>query len=543
MLKRLSIVTALLLIAVQAARSEEWPQFRGPNGAATSDDSKLPTEWSSDKNVAWKVSIPGAGWSQPVVWKDKVFVTTAIDEKQSGSGGGRGGRGGGGRGGFGGGPGGFGGGMFGRKPDSPYKFEIHCLSAADGKTIWKQTAADKKPLIGTNPTNGYATETPVTDGERVYAYFGGIGVVYAYDLDGKPLWNTDIGAYPTQMNYGTGSSPTLVDGRLIIQCDNDEKSFLVALDTKTGHELWRTSRDERSGWSTPLVWKNSKRTEIVCLGAPRVRSYDPANGKQLWVLGGLSGQIKASAVADNDLLYVGSGGGFGGGGFGGPGGGRGGFPGGPRGGDGGDRAGPPPGGEGDRGADRGGPDRGGADRGPARGDDEPGGPGGRGRGGRGGPGGGGFGGGFGGGGSRPLFAVKAGASGDISLKSDQKSNDGVAWKLTTGGAATPSPLLYSGYLYVLEDRGGVVTCYDAKTGEKQYKERISGARGFTSSPVGYAGKIFCLDEDGTTWVLKAGPNFELVGENKLDEQAWSSPAIAAGALFVRTAEHLFCIRQ
>ena len=106
----------------------------------------------------------------------------------------------------------------------------------------------------------------------------------------------------------------------------------------------------------------------------------------------------------------------------------------------------------------------------------------------------------------------------------------MAWKLTTGGAATPSPLLYSGYLYVLEDRGGIVTCYDAKTGDKLYKERISGAKGFTSSPLGYAGKIFCLDDDGTTWVLKAGPKFEVVGENKLGEMVWSSPAAANGAL-------------
>jgi outer membrane protein assembly factor BamB len=445
MLNRLLICAGLLMTAIETGRCADWPQFRGPNGAATSDESKLPTDWSSDKNIAWKVSLPGAGWSQPVVWKDKVFVTTAIGDKPS-----RPGR-----------AGGFGGGMmFGRKPETPYKFEIHCLSAADGKTIWKQTAADMKPLIGANPTNGYATETPVTDGERVYTYFGGIGIVYCYDLDGKPLWNTDIGAHPTQMNNGTGSSPTLADGRLFIQCDNDEKSFLVALDTKTGNEIWRTPRDEGTGWSTPLVWKNSKRTEIVCLGAPRVRSYDPQTGKQLWVLGGISGQIKASAVADSDLLYVGSGGGFGG--FGG--GGRGGFPGGPPGSDGPGGPGGPPGR-----ADN----QGGEDRGAGRGDDGRGEPGGfpRGPGGRGGPdgrGGPGDGGGFGGG-SRPLVAVKAGASGDITLKSDEKSNSGVAWKLTTGGAATPSPLLYSGYLYVLEDRGGIVTCYDAKTGDKLYK--------------------------------------------------------------------------
>jgi outer membrane protein assembly factor BamB len=531
----------MFLIAGPITRGEDWPQFRGPSGSATSADSKLPVEWSSDKNVAWKVSLPGSGWSQPVIWQDKVFVTTAMGDKAS-----RPGRGGGGM-------------MFGRKPDTVYKWELHCLSAADGKTLWHQTAAEKKPLVGSNPSNGYATETPATDGERVYAYFGGIGMVYCFDLDGKPLWNADVGAYPTQMNNGSATSPVVADGRLFIQCDNEQKSFLVALDAKTGKELWRDPRDERTGWSTPLVWKNSMRTEIVCIGSPQVRSYDPETGKQLWTLGGLSGQIKASAVADSDLLYVGSGGGMGGfggpGGFG-PGGGRGSFPRRPGGGDGNGPSGPPPGDasrererpEGAPPDDDRAPPPTGREReqpdGPPPGADDRGGPGGfpRGPGGRGGPGGG-FGGRGFGGGSRPLFAVKAGASGDISLKSDEKSNSGVAWKVATGGASTPSPLVYAGYLYVLEDRGGIVTCYDAKTGEKQYKERISGARGFTSSPVGYGGKIFCLDEDGTTWVLKAGPKFEVVGENKLGEMAWSSPAAANGALYIRTADHLFCIRE
>src|SRR4029077_18583974 len=166
--------------------------------------------------------------------------------------------------------------------------------------------------------------------------------------------------------YGTGSSPVLDGDRLFIQCDNEEKSFLVALDKQTGKELWRVDRAERSGWSTPLVWKNKERTELVCLGSPRVRSYDPATGKQLWELSGMRGFCQASPAAGGDLLYVGTG--YSGGMMGGGGGGRG-------------------------GRDEGG----------------------------------------GLGGSRPLFAVKAGASGYITLKEDAKSNDGVAWHLPQGG--------------------------------------------------------------------------------------------------------------
>jgi outer membrane protein assembly factor BamB len=227
---------------------------------------------------------------------DKVFVTTAVSDKQKKPSGGFGfaggfgkgdfgkggkgsfGKGGFGKGGFG--KGGFGGGFAGAPPPNVvYRWELHCLNAADGKVIWKHAAAMQKPAIATNSTNGYATETPVTDGERVYAYFGGIGVVFCYRIDGTFVWKADIGAHPVQFGHGTASSPTLDDGRLFIQCDNEQKSFIVALDAKTGKELWRTPRAERTGWSTPLVWRNKVRTEVVCVGTPMIRSYDPQTGK------------------------------------------------------------------------------------------------------------------------------------------------------------------------------------------------------------------------------------------------------------------------
>jgi len=213
----------------------------------------------------------------------------------------------------------------------------------------------------------------------------------------------------------------------------------------------------------------------VCLGSPRARSYDPATGKQLWELGGLSGQPKASPVASPEFLYVGTGGGFefGGGRFG--------------------------GGEGG-------------------------------------------GGGRMGGGARPLFAVRAGASGDITLKDGARSNDGVAWHLPRGGPSTASPLLYEGRLYILEERGGLLSCYDAKTGKQVYKERLPGARGFTSSPWANAGKVFCLDDSGQTFVVQAGPKFKLLGKNTLGETFWSSPAGAGATLLLRGVDHLYGIK-
>jgi outer membrane protein assembly factor BamB len=524
----------LTLYLTAAGRGADWPQFRGPNGSATTAGTGLPVEWGADKNVAWKAEVPGYGWSSPIIWGDKVFVTTAVSDKQTKPSGGFGG----------GGPGGFGRGQ--RPPDAVYKWEVYCLSAADGKVIWKQTAAEHKPTIPKFPSNTYASETPVTDGERVVAYFGMTGV-FCYDFAGKLLWKKDLGSYPMMFGHGTGSSPALDGGRVFIQCDNEEKSFLVALDVKTGDELWRVARTERTGWSTPLVWKNKERTEVVCVGSPKARSYDPATGKQLWELGGLGGQVKASPAADRELLYVGTGG-FGAFGEGGPGG----F---------GAFSAPPQAGqvlppalqdtlkltdeqkkqleelqkEVDAKVEKILTDEQRKQLKDMQG-------GGGGRGGRGGFGGrGGGAGGFGGG--RPLFAVKAGASGDITLKDGAKSNDGVAWSLPNAGPATPSPLLYDGHLYVLEERGGLVSCYDAKTGKQVYKERLPGARGFTSSPVACDGKVFCLDDAGTTYVLQAGPQFKVLGKNALGEMCWSSAAVGGGAVFVRTVEHLYCLKD
>ena len=181
-----------LVLGLSGAWAGDWPQFRGPGGAGTSAEQQLPKEWDAAKNIAWKASVPGYAWSSPIVAGNKVFVTTAVSDKQTKPAAGR-------RGG--------GGGGFGRNrmpPDMVYKWEIHCLNASDGKLLWKQTAAERKPTIPIHSTNTYATETPVTDGERVYAYFGMTGV-YCYDLDGKQLWKADLGSYRMAQGWGTGS--------------------------------------------------------------------------------------------------------------------------------------------------------------------------------------------------------------------------------------------------------------------------------------------------------------------------------------------------
>ena len=501
---RILLGAVLTLSMAAAARGENWPQFRGPAENGIPSESRLPTAWGPDNHIAWSVEIPGKAWSQPVVWGDRIYVTTAIPqppatpaaapatEPAAGAGGGQasgegGGddasatkpaeaaapaaapatepapseaapqdtpaegdyprrRGGGrGRGGF-----GFGG----ETPDQVYRWEVMCLDRATGKPIWQQLAHEGKPTLPIHRTNTYASETPITDGERVYVYFGMIGL-FCYDTNGQLLWKKDLGSFPMMLGWGTGSSPALDGDRLFIQCDNEKESFLAAFDKRTGDELWRAPRDEKSTWATPYIWRNKVRTELVAAGGRKMRAYDPATGELLWESGNAKGRCSATPVGTDELLYVGVGGG--------------------------------PGGLG------------------------------------------------------PLVAIRAGAKGDITLPKDQKSSDAVAWLVERSGPSMSSPLVYQGCLYVLDQGGGIVGCYDAATGVQHYRKRIDGARGFTSSPWGYDGRVYCLDEEGQTFVLATGPELKVLATNKLDDRFWSSVAVAGDHLLLRGVQRLYCI--
>ncbi|MBI3461725.1 MAG: PQQ-binding-like beta-propeller repeat protein, partial [Planctomycetes bacterium] len=284
---RASYLTAavwFILSAAGQADGQTWPQFRGPGGDGIAT-TKHPETWSAGEHLAWKTKIPGVGWSQPIVWGDKVFVTTAAAEGQNRPQ-----------------PGdwspgdGLGGlsaflGSFRRPPNAEYRWKVLCLSLADGKVLWEQDAHVGKPANPIHARNSYATETPVTDGERVIASFGPAGV-YCFDASGKLLWGKQLGTYKIQMDWGTGSSPVLHEELVFLQCDNQQQSFLVALDKRTGDEVWRVARDEQSNWCTPYIWKNERRTELVTGGGGKMRSYDPATGKLHWEIAG-SGRCAA----------------------------------------------------------------------------------------------------------------------------------------------------------------------------------------------------------------------------------------------------------
>ncbi|MCH2540593.1 MAG: PQQ-binding-like beta-propeller repeat protein, partial [Anaerolineales bacterium] len=246
-------ISAVLLGGMFSANKllADWPQFRGPVGNGYLGKLTHPAQWSMKENLAWIQSIPGGGWSSPIIVGNRVFVTTTVDSKNTK-------------------PLGHAGGvrnMRGKKPTEPFDFQLICLSLQDGSVKWKISLAREQPKYAIHPSNTYATESPATDGKHVFCYFAAIGKVASVDLEGKLVWDVNLGAFQSGTGFGTGSSLTRRDGNLYIQCDNDKNSFVVALDAATGKEIWKRKRSSRTSWATPFIWKHGKRTDLVICGS------------------------------------------------------------------------------------------------------------------------------------------------------------------------------------------------------------------------------------------------------------------------------------
>jgi len=266
--------------------ADNWPQFRGPAASGVSANSGLPDTWSATDHVAWKTQIPGRGWSSPIVWGGRIFVATAIKEEGEPEpvkkglyfGGDR------------------------PAPKEVHRWMVYCLDLDTGRIVWEKEAHRGVPQHGHHLKNSLASETPVSDGERVYAYFGNVGM-FSFDFEGKLLWSERWESVPTRFGWGTAASPVLHGERIYVVNDNEKESFLVALDKKTGERIWRVERDEKSNWATPFVWENEKRTEIVTPGTGKIRSYG-LDGQLLWELGGMSVITIPAPFAQHGLLYV-----------------------------------------------------------------------------------------------------------------------------------------------------------------------------------------------------------------------------------------------
>ena len=467
-MRRILVLAALLVACVPfvhgRAPALAWPQFRGPQGAGVLSDGKLPMSWSAKDNIAWKVDVEGRGWSSPVAWGNTVFVTSAISGgkfKEPSTG------------------------IFGNdyvaelaKQGLPedevvkrvvardielttesgeIRYMVYAFDAANGTLRWAREAHKGLPVGGRHRKNTFASETPTTDGERLYAYFGNVGL-YAFGMDGAPLWHVRFDPQPMYLDFGTAASPVVHEGKVFVVHDNDGKSFAAAIDARTGKQLWRVDRDMApkgmtSGWSTPFIWTNSGRTELVVIGRQHAVSYAPETGKELWRIGGLTGQSTPTPVAADGMLYLATG---------------------------------------------------------SQGES-----------------------------NRPVFAVRPGASGDITLAKDQESNAFVAWFHPRASAYTSSPLVYRGRMYVVNDNG-ILTVFDAKTGKEIYKARAGGSGNtFSASPWAADGKIYLLSEDGHTFVIEAGDKYVEIAKNSLDEMSFASPALAPDTMFMRTQTKLY----
>jgi outer membrane protein assembly factor BamB len=425
-----------------APATGSWPSFRGSHASGVADGQRLPDRWNvaTRENVLWRTPIPGLAHSSPIVWGDLVFVTSAISSQNAT----------------------FKPGLYGdgdaSDDRSVHKWMVYAVNKRTGRIQWERIAHQGPPRNKRHIKSTYASATPATDGRIVVAWFGSEGV-YAFDVNGQPLWSVDLGrvdmgAYdiPTY-EWGPASSPIIWNGLVILQCDTQTDSFVLALNAETGETVWKTSREEIPSWGTPTVALTPTGPELVTNASNFIRGYDARTGRELWRLGGSSKITAPTPIFADNLIVVASG------------------------------------------------------RAP----------------------------------ERPIFVVRPGSKGDLTLKANQTSSAAIAWSRTARGSYMPTPLAYRGLLYVLANNG-VLDAYDLKTGKELYRQRLPLiGSGFSASPVAADGKMYLSNEDGEMLVVRAGPTFQHIGTNSIGELLMATPALSDGVMYVRGLSNLFAI--
>lgn len=438
------VVPALLVVLFSSTgilADGNWPRFRGPDGSGVAaDHAALPSSWSTSENVAWVKDIPGWGWASPVVWGNKVFVSTVVSDGEA------------------------------REPNKGlylgegvrepsqgvHHWLVLCFDLQTGAELWRHEAHRGQPKVPRHPKSTYAAETPTTDGERLYVLFGDVGLV-CYELTGELLWEHAIEPKKTFMDYGAAASPVVHEEQVFVVYDNMEGSWIAAFDTKTGAQNWCKPRDEQRSWATPLVWENKLRTEIVVPGLNRNRSYS-LTGELLWEFDGqMSSLVIPSPFTAHGMVYIASG--------------------------------------------------------------------------------------YVGDSHRPTFAIKPGGQGKIVDGTEFASSPFIEWYQPKASPYNTSQIVVGDFLYTVYDQG-FITCHDANSGVEVFgKHRFPKGASFTASPWSYNGQLFCLSEEGDTFVLNVGPKYELVETNSLEELCIACPAIADGKLLIRTASKLYCLTR
>lgn len=442
---------AVCVLATTTAHAQVWPSFRGFRGSGVADGANPPTVWDVEKgiNVKWKTAIPGFAHSSPIVWGDRVFVTTAVPTSEAavtfrhGEDAG----------------------VASTRDDAPHSWRVYALDKDSGTIVWDRVAHKGIPRTARHVMASQANATPATDGKHLVVFFGSEGL-YCYDLNGKLLWKRDLGplasarVHDPSYEWNTASSPVIYKNLVILQVDLLENSFIGAFDIKSGKDVWRTERDEIPSWATPFVYEGASRSELVTLGGNFARGYDPDTGRELWRLGKHSDFPTPTPIGGKGLIFVTSGSGST---------------------------------------------------------------------------------------VQPIYAIRPGAKGDITLKDDQESNQSVVWSKHRGGSFVPTPILYGDLLYVCNSTSsactGILAAYKAETGERVYQERLTRGGSYSASPVAADGKLYFANEDGEVIVVKAGPTFERLAVNSMGELIMATPAISRGTIFFRTQHHLVAVAE
>ena len=445
--------TSVATFVLPTAKGGNWPGFRGAGASGVAADAHPPITWELAKgtNIAWKTPIPGLAHSSPIIWGNRVFVTTAIPATDDSV-------------------------LFrhgvdanstvdainrSTRDDVMYTWRVYALDRETGKIVWNKTAHEGIPRSQRHVSQTQANSTPTTDGTHLVVWFGSEGL-YCYDFNGALLWKKDFGplisGYVVDPSYewNTASSPVIYKNVVILQVDLIKDSFIAAFEVNTGKEVWRTPRtDEAPSWATPLVYEGPSRTEIVTLAPNYARGYDPLTGRELWRLGKHSIYASPSPIPGPGLFVITSGSGNS---------------------------------------------------------------------------------------VQPIYAIRAGADGDITLKDDEEKNGAVVWSKLRGGAFIPTPLLYDGLLYVTSE-GGILAAYKVDTGERVYQQRMTRGGSYSSSAVAADGRIYLASEDGDVIVAKAGPRFEKLAQNQMDEMIMASPAVSRNMIVFRTQHNVIAVEE